>query len=288
MESYNGKEFQTRKELFDFIVKNKPEIIAQKKAVKKKVDCGIIVHPTLVRDNKEHSNKALSDDPKINIENLKQLRAVVLINTTNFFDRHRDVHIPGLWDKSLRENKFIMHVQEHDSQEFEKIISSGKDLKAYVKTYTWAELGYNYPGTTEGLTFDSLIRKERNEFMLKQYAYGWVVNHSVGMYYVKMDYAFNDESYPNEYEAWKKYYPQIANKEDVDQYGMFCYVLEAKCNEGSAVPLGSNSATPTLTTEIKSEPDYSTHKQIEPPIKALKTIDYEFLKQGVKQLNLKK
>lgn len=285
MEVYNGKEFQTRKEMFDFIVKNKPEIIAQKKAVKKKVDCGIIVHPTLVRDNKEQSIKALSDDPKIDVENLKQLRAVVLINTTNFFDRHRDVHIPGLWDKSLRENKFIMHVQEHDSYEFEKIIASGKDLKAYVKTYSWAELGYNYPGTTEGLTFDSLIRKERNEFMLKQYAYGWVVNHSVGMYYVKMDYAFNDESYPNEFEAWKKYYPQIANKEDVDQYGMFCYVLEAKCNEGSAVPLGSNSATPTLTTETKDEPSNDTHKQIEPPIKGThKAIDYKYLSTNLKLL----
>jgi DNA-directed RNA polymerase subunit RPC12/RpoP len=320
MEYYNGKEFQTRKEMFDFIVKNRVDIIAQKKAVKKTVDCGIIVHPTLVRENNIQQNKALSDDPKFDVENLKQLRAVVLINTTNFFDKHRDVHIPGLWDKTLRENKFIMHVQEHDSSEFEMIISSGKDLKAYVKTYTWAELGYPYEGTTEGLTFDSLIRKERNEFMLKQYAYGWVVNHSVGMRYIKMDYAFNDESYPNEYEAWKKYYPQIANKEEVDEVGMFCYVLEAKCIEGSAVPMGSNSATPTISTEITnvkcsncntefdynsvpekgmgyvecpnckatitqgmiSQPPKGTHKQIEPPIQALKTINYKFLFNNLK------
>jgi len=322
MEYYNGKEFSTRKEMYDFIVKNRIDIIAQKKAIKKTVDCGIIVHPVLVKENNIQQNKALSDDTKIDIEALKQLRAIVIINTTNYFDKHRDVHIPGLWDKSLRENKFIMHVQEHDSYEFEKIISSGKDLKAYVKKYTWAELGYPYEGTTEGLTFDSLIRKERNEFMLKQYAYGWVVNHSVGMRYIKMDYAFNDENYPNEYEAWKKYYPQIANKDEVDEVGMFCYVLEAKCIEGSAVPMGSNSATPTLITETTNvkclncnkefdynsvpekgmgyvecpncksvvtqktniQPHKSTGKQIEPPVEALKIIDYIFLKQGVKQL----
>jgi hypothetical protein len=282
MEYYNGKEFQTRKEMFDFIVKNKPEILAQKKAAKKTVDCGVIVLPTIVKESKEHSNKALSDNPKIDIENLKQLRVVVLINTTNYFDKHRDVHIPGLWDKSLRENKFIMHVQEHDSCDFEKIISSGKDLTAYVKTYTWAELGYQFEGMTEGLTFDSLIRKERNEFMLKQYFYGWVVNHSVGMQYIKMDYAFNDESYPNEYEAWKKYYPQIANKVDVDECGMFCYVLEAKCIEGSAVPLGSNSATPTLTTEEINQPPKGTGKKIEPEKSTQKGIDYKYLATNLK------
>lgn len=269
--------FATKKELFDFIIKNKETLIAQKKASKKMVECGVIVLPTIIHE-KTASNKAITELNEREVEGMNALRVVVIINTTNFFDKHKDVHIPGLWNKSIKENKFIMHVQEHESCEFEKIISSGKDLKVYTKMYNWSELGYNYPGTTEGLTFDSLIRKERNEFMLKQYAYGWVVNHSVGMYYVKMDYAINDEDYPNEYEAWKKYYPEIANKEDVDREGFFCYVLEAKCIEGSAVPLGSNSATPTLTIEPKSEPEDSTSKlDNEPDLSTQKSIDYNYL-----------
>lgn len=276
----NIPEFATKKECFDFIVKNKETLIAQKKAIKKTVECGLIVHPTLAWENKEQANKILSNPDNFDVESLQRLRVVCLINTTNFFDKHHDVHIPGIWNKSLKENKFIMHVQEHDSDDFEKIISSGKDLTTYVKTYSWAELGYAYPGNTEGLTFDSIIRKERNAFMLKQYAFGWVVNHSVGMYYMKMDYAINDESYPNEYEAWKKYYPEIANKQDVDQYGYFCYVLEAKCIEGSAVPLGSNSATPTI--EIINQPDNTTGQKIEPDLSTQKSIDYNFLSKNFK------
>lgn len=145
----------------------------------------------------------------------------------------------------------IMHLQEHE-MEFESIISSGNELKAYTKRFNWSELGYSYVGTTEALMFDSTILKKRNEYMLNQYASGWVVNHSVGMYYVKIDLAINDENSPNEFEAWKKYYPQIANQDLADQIGYFWYVLEAKCIEGSAVPLGANACTPTLSTEDMS------------------------------------
>ena len=130
--------------------------------------------------------------------------------------------------------------------QFDKIIADGENLKAYTKRFNWSELGYSYPGETEALLFDSVILRKRNPYMLEQYANGWVKNHSVGMYYVKTDFAINDEELPNEYEAWKKYYSMIANPDMADERGYFWYVLEAKCIEGSAVPIGSNTATPTL------------------------------------------
>ena len=83
-----------------------------------------------------------------------------------------------------------MHLQEHD-MEFDKIIADGDNLKAYTKRFNWSELGYSYKGTTEALIFDSEILRKRNPYMLEQYANGWVRNHSVGMYYVKMDLAIN-------------------------------------------------------------------------------------------------
>lgn len=273
-----NKDFATKKEMYSALVENKDILIAQKKAVKKEVDCGIIVNPIIVKDKKE-ANK--QEENIIDPVNLDSLKVVVIINTTNFLDKHGDVHLPGIWNKSLSENKMIMHLQEHE-MEFDKIISDGEDLKAYVKNYTWAELGYNYTGITEGLTFESNIRRKRNEFMLNQYANGWVKNHSVGMYYVKMDFAINDEEYPNEYEAWNKYYPQIANKELADEKGYFWYVLEAKIIEGSAVPIGSNSATPTLDNGIKIQPEQSTELKIEPDTSTQKTIDYEYLIQNLK------
>ena len=240
MEHYENMEFKTKKELRKFLFDNKDRLIAQKKAVKKEVDCSVIVRPVIVHDPK-FANKAVQ-----NPVNMDSLKVVCVINTTNFLDSHMDVHLPGLWTKSLQDNKNIMHLQEHNMQ-FDKIIADGDNLKAYVKRFKWSELGYNYPGETEALMFDSEILRKRNEYMLNQYANGWVKNHSVGMYYVKTDFAVNDEDYPNEYEAWNKYYPQIANPEMADEKGYFWYVSEAKCIEGSAVPIGSNTATPTLS-----------------------------------------
>ena len=89
--------------------------------------------------------------------------------------------------------------------------------------------------------------------MLNQYKQGNVKNHSVGMQYVKLIMAVNDEDYGAEFEAWEKYYPLIANKAEADAHGYFWAVKEAKVIEGSAVPIGSNRATPTL--DIKEAAD---------------------------------
>jgi hypothetical protein len=116
---------------------------------------------------------------------------------------------------------------------------------------TWKELGYKYEGDTEALIFDCTIVKERNEYMAEQYAKGRVKQHSVGMQYVKLSLCMNSESKwdKEEKENWDKYYPQVANKDEADRYGYFWAVTEAKCIEGSAVPLGSNFATPTISIE---------------------------------------
>lgn len=286
METYNygTKQFGTQKEMFDFLFKNKKQLIAQKRAVMKKADC-VSVSPTLVWD-KQQATKATEDMPTDPMMP-ETMKVVCIINTTNFLDGHGDVHIPGIWAKSLTENKMLMHLQEHE-MEFEKIIADGMNLKAYTRTYTWKELGFPYEGVTEGLTFESNIEKKRNEFMLNQYLNGWVRNHSVGMHYVKMDMAINDETYPNEFEAWKKYYPMIANAEKADEKGYFWYILEAKCVEGSAVPMGSNSATPTMMVEgMMTEEEMEPEDEMKPPKKGTpniepdestqKTVDYKFL-----------
>ena len=288
MEHYGNMEFATKKELFKFMVENKDKLIAQKKAVKKEVDCGVIVKPTLVFDPKLTANKAEGDT--VDPINMNSLKVVVVINTTNFLDSHMDVHLPGIWNKSLQDNKMIMHVQEHDMA-FDKIIADGDELKAYAKRFKWPELGYSYKGETEALIFESEILRKRNEYMLNQYANGWVRNHSVGMYYVKLDMAINDEDEPNEFEAWNKYYPQIVNPEVADQRGYFWYVLEAKCIEGSAVPLGSNTATPTLDNGTDKndkqnkddEPSRTdTQNPDEPENKSTQQIDYKFLVNNLK------
>jgi len=105
----------------------------------------------------------------------------------------------------------------------------------------------------EVLVYEAVIKKERNEEMFKQYLNGWVLNHSVGMRYLKMLFCYNnsDSEYSQNKENFDKYYDQILNKDDVGEY--FWAIIEAKNIEGSAVVKGSNFLTPVLSMEVIDE-----------------------------------
>lgn len=241
--------FKTDKELFDFLVENEETIIAQSKSQIKEAD-SFGYSPIYMRDG--FANKAAAVTPE-ELLSKPVLDVKAIINTTNILDSHKDVHIPGLWKNSLKNYKRLLHVQEHKSQEFDKIISSGDDLKAYTKTYTWRELGFDFDGETEALEFNSKVKKDRNEYMHKLYAKKLVDNHSVGMYYDKLATCINHEDYPVQKENWDKYSPMIINKEELKKTKVFWAVLEAKAIEGSAVPNGSNWATPTTSVKESKE-----------------------------------
>lgn len=266
-------QFKTKKDMLHYMSENKELLIAQKKSQLKRADGFAFNGLSNVMFNEGMAYKGTSpiDNPS------EVLNVLAVINTTNWLDSHDDVHMPGLWDKTLQENRNILHVQEHKSNEHKYIISSGVDLKAYTKDFTWKELGFNAEGTTQALLFDSMVRRKRNEFMWNQYANGWVENHSVGMYYVKLFFCANDTELGDDFENWNKYLPLVANQEKVLQNGYFFAVTEAKLIEGSAVPIGSNAMTPSIAvnstslketqsqiiepgnhSQDKAEPDYST------------------------------
>lgn len=241
--------FSTEKELFDFLVQHEDTIFSQAKTQIKEAD-SIGAAPILLKqDFSNKTQKEVGEELLLK----DQINVKTVINTTGILDSHDDVHIPKLWDKSLQENKRMLHVQEHKSREFDKIISSGEDLKAYTKNFDWKELGYNFEGKTQALMFDSNVKKERNEYMFNQYAKGYVDNHSVGMYYVKLQTCINHEDYPVQKENFDKYEQYIVNRKALDGRKVFWAVTEAKAIEGSAVPMGSNPFTPTTSTK--------THKQ---------------------------
>jgi hypothetical protein len=251
VKEFPDKQFESKEDLFKALRENKSKLIATKKMVTK------IADPITASIGDKTASKNIDGNPT-------SLNVKSVINTTNLFDSHGDVHINGIWNKSAKEKKNLMLLQEH-KMAFDHIISD--DVDASVKSMTWKELGYNFSGTTEALVFESKLDAERNSYMFNQYAKGYVKNHSVGMRYVKLDLAINSEAEWNkeEKEIWDKYYPDIANKEEVDEVGYFWAVTEAKIIEGSAVPVGSNWATPTISTEAvtdtsKNEPSEDTQR----------------------------
>lgn len=234
---------------------NKHILITQKKAQTKfsdSFDYSSVLVNKLISSNKAEGDQNLRDE----------LKAVLVINTTNILDSHNDVHLNGIWNKTVRENKNMLLLNQH-RQTFEGIISD--DIKASVKKYTWKELGYNADGETEALVFTTVLHKERNPYMFEQYERGRVKQHSVGMIYVKVELAINSDKdyYKEEKTTWDKYIDLIINKKDAERVGYFWAVLEAKAVEGSAVVFGSNPITPTIS--IKNEPFNDTQKQEQEP-----------------------
>lgn len=246
MKELINKQFETKKELYNYLIENKKELIKQKKSAIKHTDSFNITLPVV---NKKETNKEKTNKQEVNDD---QVVVKVVINTTNLQDSYDDVHIKGIWEDSLKDNTRKLHLQEHKVS-FDSIISEGEDLKVYVQDYTWKELGLNYEGETQALVFESTVKKERNPFMYTQYKQGFVKNHSVGMRYIELKLAINDPEYTDEFEIWKEYIDQVANKEYTESKGYFWAVTKASFSEGSAVVYGSNWATPTLSTESKED-----------------------------------
>ena len=238
------------KKNIEYLKNHKRKVIAEKYEQLKMADAFLSSCGFYEKESEVAKRDVLND-----WQSLSAVKVEAIINTTNLIDSHMDMHVPGLWDKSLKKNvNQIAHIQEHKSGSFQHIISDGEDLDVSVKSFTWKELGYSYSGKTQALVFDSVVNKDRNEFMFSQYAKGFVKNHSVGMGYVNLELAVNDPDdryWEKEFNTWEKYIGQAVNPEVAEEKGFFYVVTEAKAFEGSAVPMGSNHITPTNSVSAK-------------------------------------
>lgn len=241
------KNFDTKEQMFAALVQNKQALKTLKKSAVKFTD-GL----DCLLSDAEAENGLVTKGNEAILDNPTEIKVRVVMNTTNVLDSHQDVHIDGLWKRTLNGSNKKLHLQEH-IRKFDAVISN--DAKAYTKNTTFEDLGVNgVKGNTQALIFDTVVKSSRNPLMFEQYKNGWVNNHSVGMQYVDFDICINSEEKwaKEEKENWDKYYPLIANKDAADNSGYFWAITEAKLMEGSAVLFGSNWATPTLDNNLKS------------------------------------
>lgn len=264
VKEFPNKQFETKEELFKALSENKGLLKSQKKLQTKHSDS--IAYSFAVNEK----NEAVKSG-EINVSEVNTLRVKIVVNSCNLFDSHSDVSINGSWNRTAKNNTRVLLLEAHKAQ-FDKIISDEIELK--VESISWKDLGFDFEGKTDCLVFYATIRKDRNSFMFEQYAKGYVKEHSAGLRYIQIELAINSEAEWNkeEKEIWDKYYPQIANKEDVDQYGYFWAVIEQKLMEGSAVVFGSNYATPTISVEPVTDTSTKTDPVTTTPPEEQKTI----------------
>jgi hypothetical protein len=259
-----NKSFETKDEMLEALANDLPKIIDTKKSIIKEADGYSVnvavegVNDQVLKSLKNITCKSFNQiDKSIDYtkeENLPNLIVTVISSTTNVFDSHKDVHLDSCFNKTVADNKNgFDHLQEHKNG-FANVIS--ENCKTKVLKTTFKDLGFDLEGKTQALQHVSIIDPNRNLFMYNQYANGWVKNHSVGMRYVgDIIYCANSEvEWMKEYkDNWDKYYPVIANKEDVDMYGYFWAVPQIRVMEFSAIPKGSNHITPTQSVEMQAD-----------------------------------
>ena len=231
------------------LVSNKAELIKLKKAEIKTVKGGL-----------SSVTKSLSNTIKgVFKNNETSLERTIIGNTYLWMDSHEDVHDKGCFSKSIKENKSVFHLHDH---EFKLTSKVGEASKVYEDAIEWQTLGVQKEGTTQALFMDSEIFKDYNTQIFNDYKANRINQHSVGMQYVKIELAVNDDKYDEEYKVWQENIAKLGNPEQAEKVGYFWLVKEAKLIEISAVLAGSNSLTPTMQ-EDKTEADKITSEQAE-------------------------
>jgi hypothetical protein len=239
--------FDTKKELFKYLIENKKQLISMKKSALKVCDIfdsnRIEVTPKSIFKNEQ-------------LENDTSIVKTIIGNTYNWMDSHDDVHLKNTFTKSISDRqKDIFHLHDH---KFEITAKVGEPQKIYEQDIAWKTLGINKSGNTQALVMESEVLKDYNSKIFKAYKTGKINQHSVGMQYIKIDLAINDESEEEEFKVWNDNLETIANKDRAEERGFFWAVKEAKLVEISAVLMGSNELTPTL--DNKTEPLQDTQK----------------------------
>lgn len=239
-----NKEFATKAEMFKALKENRDKIIGLKKAAIKNSD-----PVSFVVKNKESAIKEA--DQTVSEVKIGD-RVYPVINCTNWLDSHGDVHLDGIWDQSVKDNKGKLYYIINHELELGKVISYPDEVEASVQNLTWADLGKDYAGNTQALIFGILLTEASNKDAANAIIAKKAIQNSVRMQYIDITLCIDDSSddYRQEYANFYKHLAVIANKQDAMDAGYFWAVSQAKIvKEGSAVLFGSNEATPILYTD---------------------------------------
>jgi hypothetical protein len=242
--------FNTNKERIDWLVANKSDLIEMKRATLKFTD--LVVTPETTETNKALFTE-YKDDPTSGL-----IKRSIVANTYNWMDSHDDVHVGNTFVKSISEraNK-VFHLHDHKHEVTAKV---GKIEQLKEVDVQWLDLGVNKVGTTTILVAESQIKESYNKDVFKQYLDGEIDQHSVGMRYIKIELAVNDEDYKEEFATWNKYINSLGNREIAEEKGYYWAVKEASLIEVSAVLMGSNELTPTVQNIEPSNEDTQKHE----------------------------
>lgn len=257
------KEFATKEDLFADLRANADSLIDLKKAdIQKSCEKGLTVScKSLDLSKYESQIKAIK---------IEDGYYYIAVNTTWVLDSHEDLHIDGIWGKSVKEQQGNVYlVADHDLC-IDSVIVRKEHIQMFTAKLPFAMLGFDYPGDTEALIYkipkDKIIHDKVKQWLDS----GDAIEASVRMQYVVIEFAM-DSNAPEDIAAksrYDSYVGKIANKADFEYIPYFFIIKEAKnIRESSLVIFGSNPVTGNIED---IEPTKVT--QIDPPKEQSKSV----------------
>jgi len=242
-----NKEFANKEEMFSDLRKYKKEILDFKtsqiyKSCEK--DNSIYTRPIDISKYSE-TNKGIEGDSNF---------YYVAVNSTGILDSHKDLHVNGIWNKSVKERQGKNYlVLDHKMEVGNTVVK-----KEYVEMFTM-ELPFNAVGKDYNGLGEFLIYKFPKDKVINSVAKEWLesgdaIESSVRMQYVKVSLAMNSTSKEDAEEKsnYDTNISNVANKSDFEEIDYFFVVKEAKnVGESSLVLAGSNHVTGIVPIEEK-------------------------------------
>jgi hypothetical protein len=251
-----NKSFDTEELLFSELKANKDDILALKKAqIQKSCEKGTsisIKNLDLLKLTEEIKNLKIDDD-----------YYYIAVNTTKVLDSHGDLHIDGLWKKTVKDQQGRNYLVADHKLELDNVIANKSDIEMVIAEIPFSLIGKSYSGNTQALIYK--ISKDKIKPKYKEWLDNGDVEASVRMRYVSIKMAMNstNENDKEEYKTYNQYVSQIANKDEFESIPYFFVVTEAEnVKESSLVLFGSNPATGQINNKEVAEP--ITTKKAEP------------------------
>ena len=257
-----NKEYLSKELMFADLKANKELIIKEKKAnIYKSCDKGIGIIAKSLR--LEATKETFKDDNSY----------YIAVNTTNVLDSHGDLHVKGIWNKTVKEQQQQNYLLLDHKMEMGSVAVKKEHVEMFLADIPFSSVGKTFAGNTQ-----ALIYKVSKDNVINPIAKEWLesgddIEASVRMQYVNVELAMNSEDKRDkaELKTFNDNIGNIANKSDFEDLTHFWVIKEAKnLGESSLVLMGSNSSTgvieplkDTQSINIEGEPLKDTQEEVE-------------------------
>lgn len=188
----------------------------------------------------------------------------IAVNTTRVLDSHDDLHVDGIWKKSIKDQQGKNYLVVDHELSIKSVVVRKEHVEMFTAKIPFSLIGKPYEGDTEALIYKVPKSQVKDETVKEWLDSGDAIEGSVRMQYVTVLLAMDSNAPEDETEKknYDEYLSMISNKDDYEYIYYYFIIKEAKnVKESSLVVFGSNSSTGIVNNKIEPSDDTQENKE---------------------------